>query len=385
MKKRIADIQFRVGFFIFLGLIIFFVFVFSQGKILQRKGYNLKIVYNYVAVLDPGAPVRVSGYRVGEVKNISLSMEQEKPQIIVTVRIKPEIRLGRHSRFMVRSYGIIGEKYMEIMPTGLKDVPLIEPEETVRGEDPLPIERFISAGEDILRNLNSLLVSLNSIIRDENLKTEISQIAQETKNLLSKASISVDNFNHLASTWNTTSSEINSTIVAIRPELKQFISNINTSSREINSIITGNRDKIERVITNFDRTLSELDKTLLATSEQFKAASEAFVKTNNKISGLVEKIESQGLFSDLITDTEIAKDIRDTFKSLKKTSTDLNISLIKLGFISDQIAGVLSDIRSGKGTVGKLIEQDELYNQIFEMVQDLKAHPWKILFRGKEK
>ncbi len=383
MKKRMPDIQFRVGLFIFLGLIIFFVFIFSQGKILRGKGYDLKIVYSYVGGLDPGAPVRVSGYRVGEVRNIDLSMEQERPQIIVTVRIKPEIRLGRHSRFMVRNYGIIGEKYMEIMPTGLRDTPLIEPGETVRGEDPLPVERFLSAGEDILRNLNSLLVSLNRITQDEKLKTEIVQIADGTRNLVSKASTAIDRFNHLATTWDTTSSEINSTISEIRPELKHLVSNLSASSKEINSIITDNREKIDRVIANLDHTLIELDKTLSGGSQQFRSASEAFVKANNRVTGLIEKLESQGLFAELITDTEIARDIKETIRSLKQTSTDLNISFIKLGYVSDQISAVLSDIRSGKGTVGKLIARDELYNQVFEMVQDLKAHPWKILFRGK--
>ncbi len=116
MKVKDFNLQFRVGLFIFLGLIIFFVFVFSQGKILRGKGYDIKVVYNYVGGLDPGAPVRVSGYRVGEVRNIELLLEKDRPRIVVTIRIKPEIRLGRHSRFLVRNYGIIGEKYLAIIP-----------------------------------------------------------------------------------------------------------------------------------------------------------------------------------------------------------------------------------------------------------------------------
>ncbi|MCM8764250.1 MAG: hypothetical protein NC830_02640, partial [Candidatus Omnitrophica bacterium] len=99
----------------------------------------------------------------------------------------------------------------------------------------------------------------------------------------------------------------------------------------------------------------------------------------------VEKMETQGLFAELITDTEIAKEIKDTIKNFKQSSADLNVAFIKLGYASDHISAVFSDIRSGKGTVGKLVMKDELYNQIFDMVQDLRAHPWKILFRGKDK
>ncbi|MCM8822494.1 MAG: MlaD family protein [Candidatus Omnitrophica bacterium] len=385
MKNRYFNLQFKVGLFIFLGLIIFFVFVFSQGKILRGKGYDLKVVYNYIGGLDPGAPVRVSGYRVGEVKNIELSIEQDYPRVIVTIRIKPEIRLGRHSRFMVRNYGIIGEKYMEILSTGLKDVPLIEPGETVKGEDPLPMERFLSAGEDILKNLNSVLVSLNKITGDEDLKGEIKYIVKSTNDVLSKASSTLESFNHLVSTWNETSEEINRTIVEIKPDLKRIVSNAGDSALEINQILAKNSESINRIVSSLEKSTAELERTLPEISSKIKNAGDTFEKTGERINGFIEKMENQGLFAELITDTDIAKEIKQTITNLKQTSTDINVAFIKLGYASDQISAVLSDIRSGKGTIGKLVMKDELYNQIFDMVQDLKAHPWKILFRGKDK
>lgn len=383
MKTGSFNLQFKVGLFIFLGLIIFFVFVFSQGKILRGKGYEIKVVYNYVGGLDPGAPVRLSGYRVGEVKSIGLVMEQDAPRIIVTISVKPDVRLGRHSRFMVRNYGIIGEKYLEILSTGLKDVPLIEPGETVKGEDPLPLERFLSAGEDILRNLNSLLVSLNKITEDENLKQDLKNIVKSANTTLTKASDTLDSFKVLASNWNKTSTHINETIADIKPDIVQIISSAKDSSTEINRIISGNSEKITHIISSLEKSTSDLEKNLPEISNGIKNLSETFTKTGEKISGLAEKIETQGLFADLISDTEIARDIKDTIKVLKQTSTDIDVAFVKLGYVSEQISSVLSDIRAGKGTIGKLVAKDELYNQIFEMVQDLKAHPWKILFRGR--
>ncbi|MCM8764251.1 MAG: MlaD family protein, partial [Candidatus Omnitrophica bacterium] len=279
MKNISFNLQFKVGLFIFLGLIIFFVFVFSQGKILRGKGYDLKVVYNYIGGLDPGAPVRVSGYRVGEVKNIELSMEQDLPRVIVTIRIKPEIRLGRHSRFMVRNYGIIGEKYMEILSTGLKDVPLIEPGETVKGEDPLPMERFLSAGEDILKNLNSVLVSLNKITGDENLRGEIRNIVRSTNDVLSKASSTLENFNLLVSNWNKTSEEINTTIAEVKPDLKKFVSNAGESAVEIHQILTNNSGSISHIVSNLEKTTTELEKVLPEITNRVKNTGDIFART----------------------------------------------------------------------------------------------------------
>ncbi|HOK79685.1 MAG TPA: MlaD family protein [bacterium] len=383
MKTKGFSLQFRVGLFIFLGLIIFFVFVFSQGKILRGRGYELKVAFNYVGGLDPGAPVRVSGYRVGEVRNIDLVMEQDRPKIIVTVRIKPEIRLGRHSRFMVRNYGIIGEKYMEIISTGLKDTPLIEPGETLLGEDPLPLERLLSVGEDILKNLNSLLVSLNNITRDEKLKEQLHQVVKGTNEVLLKASLAIGNINLLASNWNTTSLELNKTIADVRPELTDLIVSAKSSSQEINKIVLSNSDRINHIISNLDQSTDKLESAITEISANIKDVSQTFVTTGNRINNFIDRIENKGLFADLISDTEIANDVRATIKSLKQTSTDLDIAFTRLGYASQQLSEILSDIRAGKGTIGKLVAKDDLYNQIFDMVQDLKAHPWKILFRGR--
>ncbi|MCM8825496.1 MAG: MlaD family protein [Candidatus Omnitrophica bacterium] len=385
MKNISSSLQFKVGLFIFLGLIIFFVFVFSQGKILRGKGYELKVVYNYVGGLDPGAPVRVSGFRVGEVKDIELSMEQDHPRVIVTIRIRPDIRLGRHSRFMVRNYGIIGEKYLEILSTGLKDVPLIEPGEFVQGEDPLPMERFLSAGEDILRNLNSLLVSLNNITSDETLKGEIKNIVSSTDDVLKKASRTLDSFNQFASSLNRTSEAINVTIAEIKPDLKKIVSNAGDSVLEINQILAKNSESINHIVSSLEKSTTELERTLPEISNRMKNAGDTFATTGERINDFIEKIESSSLFAELITDTEIAREIKDTIISLKQTSRNINNAFLKIDYASDQVSAVLSDIRSGKGTVGKLVMGDELYNQIFDMVQDLKAHPWKIFFRGKEK
>ncbi|HXK45742.1 MAG TPA: hypothetical protein PL060_07255, partial [bacterium] len=276
-----------------------------------------------------------------------------------------------------------GEKYMEIMSTGLKDVPLIEPGETLKGEDPLPLEKFLSAGEDILKNVNNLLVSLNNVTSDENLKKQLLQIVQGTNQVLLKASFAIDNINVLASNWNKTSLELNKTIAGIRPEISDLITSAKSASQEINKIVLSNSDRINNIISNLDQSTDKLEQTMLEVSTSIKNVSETFVKTGTKINNFVDKVENQGLVADLISDTEIVNDIKITMKNLKQTSLDLDIALTKLGYASEQLASILSDIRAGKGTVGKLVAKDDLYNQIFEMIQDLRAHPWKILFRGR--
>jgi len=46
---------------------------------------------------------------------------------------------------------------------------------------------------------------------------------------------------------------------------------------------------------------------------------------------------------------------------------------------------VLKNLRSKKGTLGKILFEDELYNNINDLIKDLKEHPWKLLRRPKKR
>jgi hypothetical protein len=61
---------------------------------------------------------------------------------------------------------------------------------------------------------------------------------------------------------------------------------------------------------------------------------------------------------------------------------------LKVEKVVDSLDYVLAEVREGKGTIGRLIVDDSLYNDIDEMVKDLKAHPWKLFSKpaeGREK
>ena len=46
---------------------------------------------------------------------------------------------------------------------------------------------------------------------------------------------------------------------------------------------------------------------------------------------------------------------------------------------------ILRRIESGEGTIGKLVSDDTLYQDMKELVADLKRNPWKLLHRPREK
>ena len=53
--------------------------------------------------------------------------------------------------------------------------------------------------------------------------------------------------------------------------------------------------------------------------------------------------------------------------------------------ITESLQTVARDVKEGKGTIGRLMTDDSVYKNLEEFTADIKAHPWKLLIKGKEK
>jgi len=53
--------------------------------------------------------------------------------------------------------------------------------------------------------------------------------------------------------------------------------------------------------------------------------------------------------------------------------------------IVDNIDETLTKIRNREGTLGKLLFDDSIYNDLEALMKDLRAHPWKLFFKTKDK
>ncbi len=52
---------------------------------------------------------------------------------------------------------------------------------------------------------------------------------------------------------------------------------------------------------------------------------------------------------------------------------------LKLEKTIDSMDDILKQVKSGDGTVGKLIYDNTLYNDVEAIIKDIKAHPWKLI------
>ena len=82
----------------------------------------------------------------------------------------------------------------------------------------------------------------------------------------------------------------------------------------------------------------------------------------------------------------LSKTMNDVGKIVGDTGTQDTVGNIldNLNSITLNLDGILKDMRNKQGTIGRLLYDDSLYQTTEEFMQDLKTHPWKLLYKPKE-
>ena len=53
----------------------------------------------------------------------------------------------------------------------------------------------------------------------------------------------------------------------------------------------------------------------------------------------------------------------------------------KAGGLIDNVNGMVTDLRAGKGTAGALLAKDDVYADLRELIRDFKRNPWKFFWK----
>ncbi len=138
MKKFDAEIA--VGIFVFIGLLCLGYISVKLGKInlIGSHYYPVNAVFSTVKGLKKDTVVEIAGVEVGKVDDIRL-VDYEA---VVTLRIRDGIELQEDAIASIRTKGLMGEKYVEIMPGGSDKV--IEAGGSLyETEPPIDLEKLI--------------------------------------------------------------------------------------------------------------------------------------------------------------------------------------------------------------------------------------------------
>ncbi len=79
----------------------------------------------------------------------------------------------------------------------------------------------------------------------------------------------------------------------------------------------------------------------------------------------------------------------DTMKHLNKVVGDpetqeaFKATMLDLRKLVGSANVVMDQVKAGEGTIGKLFMDDKVYKELEDFIKDLKAHPWKLLYKPR--
>jgi phospholipid/cholesterol/gamma-HCH transport system substrate-binding protein len=98
----------------------FLIFAYNSSNLRPISGYEVKARFNSVEGLQEGGDVRIGGVKVGSVTGQSL--DTKNFQAIVTMTLKPQVKLPTDSIASVTGDSLLGGKYIKIEPGSAKKI-----------------------------------------------------------------------------------------------------------------------------------------------------------------------------------------------------------------------------------------------------------------------
>ena len=349
-------LEIKVGILVLLCTGLLFVFVWVLGDFGSGSGFVLHIDFDTASDMKTGAPVKVAGVAAGKVSRVEYwggrRDEEVGRRVVVRITCTLDQAIGEtlheNARLFISTQGMLGEKYIEVDP-GSFDRPTLASGAKVVGEPPLRLEVL---GQRLAK-----------------VSAAVSRILEDNEGSLSSL------FRHADETM----------LVARK------------TVQDADKLIVDNRDTIARVLVRLDQTGGKVDRVV--DSVQAGIGDGGAIRRSL---GHVEAVTS-AVRSDT---TPMLRDTRQITGELRRYSTRLNAEPTAqvmlgqsghkkvIGVIDrtdktvanaasavDDVKAVTANARKGKGTVGGVLMDNELFMDVKLMVKDLKRHPWKFIWR----
>ena len=185
-----TKLEMKLGIFVFVGMIITIVFILSIGKVKTwSSGSRVNFIFNFVNGVKIGAPVRLAGVDVGEVKQIELffNPKEAKDKVRINCWVHKKARIPTDSTIWINTLVLLGEKYIEIMPVKDQTNFLVADGEII-GTDPMPMQEITELAKRIGSNIDEAVGKVNSkqgtvgkLIYDDTIYNELEALVKDVR------------------------------------------------------------------------------------------------------------------------------------------------------------------------------------------------------------
>jgi phospholipid/cholesterol/gamma-HCH transport system substrate-binding protein len=281
--------EFKVGLFVFIAALVVLLTIFwAKGFTVNLSQEDYSVYFSKVSGLNEGDQVRVNGVRKGKIDKILL----EGDSVRIEFSLDKSIRIKKDYDIYVAATELTGGKVLYIEPG--KATVEIDPGQPLHGNPGADFATLMNSFADITTdvksligefktstdNLNKVILNVNEIVGDGNLKgnirTTLSNLAVSSANLNSLVNDSRAGINNLTSKLGNTVDNVDVAIGDNSKELLNTLSEIKSLTNTVDTLVYNlnvvasdirNKDKgIGKFLTddkfydNINNTLTELEK-----------------------------------------------------------------------------------------------------------------------------
>ena len=298
-----------------VSIVVIFILIlginYLKGTNIFKNNLTFYALYQNIDGLQIGAPVSVSGYKVGSVTDIDI-LTTNNNNLLVTVNIEKELTIPRESILKIVNQDLMGTKGVNLIFSTSSDNATSGDtlnsslESSLQEEVNAQILPFKRKAEELIVSIDSVMMIVTAVLNKDARKDLSKSIESlgETFSLMSSSMKKVDGI-----------IDANEEKIAnIISNMESILSNIEESNSSVNSILS-NMSLISDSLSNSNLTSLVNNFNTLMTQINSKEGSAGLLVNDDKLYTNLEKTTKEL--------SELIKDIKDNPKRY------INFSLIK--------------------------------------------------------
>lgn len=312
-------IQARVGLFFLIAVAILAYVWFKVLDYRFREGFNLQASFRSVEGLAQGSQVQIAGIKVGQIRDISYDPETGNATVTMLINDAYKSIIPEGSRVMVKTKGLLGDKYLVIEP-GKPNARKLKPGEKIKSVfEPVDTQKMFENLALVSQDLQAITSVSKKQLVDDKGSQKVEQIINNTDVLTREAK---------------------DILTKNKDKINQTIDNTHSATRGMNEIVSLNENKINQLVGNFHTFSKGINKTGVK-----------FDKVADDLDSLTTDVRSgRGTLGRLVRDESLYRDTHALIREFR---------------------GISNRIQYGPGTVGRLINDPEMYFEARRAIRNM--------------
>jgi len=308
MEVKNLSAEAKVGAFAVGGLMALSSAMYAVGGFHFGGDDDLTLYagFRQVVGLKDQSAVQLSGVPIGNVAEI----KNDGAGVTVTLKVNPEVKIPKNSSVTIDSSGVMGEKFINILPSQ-DDGNYLQNGDYIYGSEESDMNSMFESMDRVMGKVETLLGSMQDILGDKTFQTSVVEMSKNMKD-------ASDNMNKMMGSLAKIAQNSEGNVAQMMNQMNDTLASMNRSMANVEHM-TQNIDQF----AGNPQTVADLQNTLKNISDTTKNVA-SMAENMNKFAG----------------DPKVAEDLKATVSNAKSISERADKILGKVQGATDKISKV---------------------------------------------